>query len=123
MVHDDGGVISGEKNLVAIWNILLEETPKLGLELNPSKCEWSWLDPGCTKACPIRVPGDQKQQIELVPRDEIAEKFDKQIWDAAQNILGLQIPEEVWKQACLTPRLGGLGLRRIVDHAERFLGE
>jgi hypothetical protein len=27
---DDGGVISGEKNLVAIWNILLEETPKVG---------------------------------------------------------------------------------------------
>jgi len=68
---DDGGVISGEKNLVAIWNILLEETPKLGLELNPSKCEWSWLDPNCTKPCPIRVPGDEKQQIELVPRDEI----------------------------------------------------
>ena len=49
---------------------------------------------------------------------KVAGKFDKQIWDAAQNILGLQIPEQVWKQASLTPRLGGLGLRRIVDHAE-----
>ena len=46
-----------------------------------------------------------------------AEKFDKQIWDAAQSILGLQIPEQIWKQACLTPRLGGLSLRRVVDHA------
>ena len=165
---DDGGVISGEKNLVAIWNILLEETPKLCLELNPSKCEWSWLDPNCTKPCPIRVPGDEIQQIELVPRDEIqmlgvplgsdekaaayvekklmcklksmvdrladlddiqsalfllnllqhcacdtfhafrkwakvAEQFDKQIWDATQNIMALQIPEQAWKQACLTP--------------------
>src|SRR5258708_6066920 len=26
--------------------------------------------------------------------------------------------EQSWKQACLTPRLGGLGLRRIVDHAD-----
>ena len=51
--------------------MLLEETPKLGLELNPSKCEWSWLDPNCTKPCPIRVPGDHNQQIELVPTDEI----------------------------------------------------
>jgi len=47
-----------------------------------------------------------------------AEKFDQQIWDAAQNILGLIIPGESWKQACLTPRLGGLGLRKVVDHAE-----
>ena len=47
-----------------------------------------------------------------------AEKFDLQIWDAAQSILGLTIPEQIWKQACLTPRLGGLGLRRVVDHAE-----
>ena len=47
-----------------------------------------------------------------------AVKFDKQIWDAAQSILGLQIPEQIWKQVCLTPRLGGLGLRRVVDHAE-----
>ena len=34
-----------------------------------------------------------------------AEKFDQQIWDAAQGILGLQFPEQAWKQACLTPRL------------------
>ena len=43
-----------------------------------------------------------------------AVKFDKQIWDAAQSILGLQVPEQTWKQVCLTPRLGGLGLRRVV---------
>ena len=48
----------------------------------------------------------------------VAEKFDKQVWDAAQSILGLPLPEQSWKQACLTPRLGGLGLRRVVDHAE-----
>jgi hypothetical protein len=47
-----------------------------------------------------------------------AESFDKGIWDAAQSILGLTMSEQSWKQACLTPRLGGLGLRRIVDHAE-----
>jgi hypothetical protein len=40
------------------------------------------------------------------------------MWDAAQNILGFPISEWSWKQACLTPRLGGIGLRRIVDHAE-----
>ena len=47
-----------------------------------------------------------------------AKKFDQQMWDGAQSILGLPLPEQGWKQACLTPRLGGLGLRRIVDHAE-----
>jgi hypothetical protein len=47
-----------------------------------------------------------------------ADKFDKLLWEGAQSILGLQISEQIWKQVCLTPRLGGLGLRRIVDHAE-----
>ena len=47
-----------------------------------------------------------------------AEQFDQEIWDAAQHILGLTMSEQSWRQACLTPRLGGLGLRRIVDHAE-----
>ena len=47
-----------------------------------------------------------------------AEKFDKEIWDAAQSILGFTLSEQSWKQACLTPRLGGLGLRMIVDHAD-----
>ncbi len=64
---DDGGICSTAEKLVAIWDMLLEESPKLGLELNPSKCEWSWLDPGCTKPCPIRVPGSEDQQVDLVP--------------------------------------------------------
>jgi len=51
-----------------------------------------------------------------------AESFDKAIWDAAQSILGLTFSEQSWKQACLTPRLGGLGLRKIVDHAEIAFG-
>ena len=49
---------------------------------------------------------------------EQAKKFDQQIWDAAQSILGVPIGTQSWRQACLTPRLGGLGLRRIVDHAD-----
>ena len=170
---DDGGICSTDDNLVAIWNLLCEESPKLGLELNPAKCEWSWLDPQCTKPCPIIVPGGRDKQIALVPTDEIqmlgvplgsdakaatyvekkllnrlsvmvdrladfddiqsaffllrtsfsivrathfmrttplkkwfeqAEKFDKHMWDAAQNILGFPISEWSWKQACLTPR-------------------
>ena len=184
---DDGGIIAPVGKLVAIWNMLLEESPKLGLELNPAKCEWSWLNPDCTQPCPIRIPGNESEQIQVVPTDEIqmlgvplgsdgkaaayvekkllgklagvvnkladfddmqsaffllrtsfnivranhfmrttplakwrrqAEKFDSEIWDAAQSILGLTMSEQSWKQACLTPRLGGLGLRKVVDHAE-----
>ena len=55
-----------------VLNMLLVESPKLGLQLNPAKCEWSWLDPSCSVPCPIRVQGgDENQQIELVPTDEI----------------------------------------------------
>src|SRR6185312_11485142 len=48
---DDGGIIGPADMLVSIWALLLQECPKLGLELNPAKCEWSWLD-NCTKPCP-----------------------------------------------------------------------
>ena len=37
-----------------------------------------------------------------------AEKFDLKVWEAAEAILGLKFTEQTWKQACLTPRLGGL---------------
>jgi hypothetical protein len=68
---DDGGIIAPTGKLVAIWNMLLEESPKLGLELNPAKCEWSWLNPDCTQPCPIRIPGNESEQIQVVPTDEI----------------------------------------------------
>ena len=160
-------------------DMLLEESPKLGLEVNPGKCEWS-LDPMCKKPCPISVPGGAGNQIVALPTDvpwaqmrklqhslkrscftncrswstdclfddiqsaffllrtsfsivrathfmrttprakwrKQAKCFFVKIWDAAQSILGLVFSEQTWKQACLTPRLGGLGLRKIEDHAD-----
>ena len=35
-----------------------------------------------------------------------AEKFDQQMWDAAQSILGLPLPDQCWKQACSLLALG-----------------
>ena len=186
---DDGEICASEKKLVQIWHMLLEESPKLGLELNPAKCEWSWLDPKC-KPCPISVLGGAVNQISLVPTDEIqmlgvplgsdekaaafverrllhklstivdrlsdfddmqsaffllrtsfsivrathfmrttplgkwrkqAKRFDKEIWDAAQSILGLVFSAQSWKQACLTPRLF-CKLAGIQGHLQRRLG-
>ena len=46
--------------------------PELGLYLNPSKCEWSWLDSNCAKPCPIQISGvDDHEQVKLVPTREI----------------------------------------------------
>ena len=184
---DDGGIIASEEVLLRVWELISVEGPKLGLELNPSKCEWSWLDSSCRKPCPIRVAGDDKCQIAWVPTDEIqmlgvplgsdekaaayvesklfsrllvlvnrladfddiqsalfllrvsftivrathfmrttpltnwrtqAEKFDVTIRSAAESILGFPMSDQCYRQAGLTPRLGGLGLRRTVDHAE-----
>jgi len=47
-----------------------------------------------------------------------AEKFDGTIRSAAESILGFPMSDQCYSQACLTPRLGGFGLRRAVDHAE-----
>ena len=54
----------------------------------------------------------------LVQWSEQAVKFDESVRDVAENILGYRFPEHTYRQACLTPRLGGLGLRKVVDHAE-----
>ena len=80
---DDGGICGSEEKLVQIWHMLLEESPKLGLELNPSKCEWSWMDPKCKKPCPISVPGGAEKQLTLVPTDEIHWGFP---WDLMRRL-------------------------------------
>ena len=43
---------------------------------------------------------------------EQAVKFDDTIRAAAESILGAPFNDQCYKQACLSPRLGGLGLRR-----------
>ena len=55
-----------------MWDLLLTRGPALGLHLNPSKCEWSWLDPACKDACPIRLDGvSEENQAKLVPHEHI----------------------------------------------------
>ena len=184
---DDGGIIGDVELLKKVWKILQERGPELGLNLNPSKCEWSWLDPNCTLPCPIRLDGvNEEGQVKLVPHSEIqmlgvplgsdsftadyveskllgrlsstidrliefentqaasyllrvsysivravhfmrttplrqwkaqAKKFDKQIRRAIERILGFPMSDTTFTQACLTPKLGGLGLRRTEEHA------
>ena len=46
--------------------------PELGLHLNPSKCEWSWLDPECKDVCPIKLDDEpEENQVKLVPHEQI----------------------------------------------------
>lgn len=159
----------------------------MGLELNPSKCEWSWLNPNCEAPCPIRMEGvPEKDQVKLVPHDKIemlgvplgskaftsdyvkgdlltrlkpvlerleafedtqaaiyllrvsfnivrathymrttpleqwkehAAAFDTNLITTVENILAVKMTEPTRKQTSLTPKLGGLGFRRTVDHA------
>ena len=49
---------------------------------------------------------------------EQAAKFDVMIRSGIERILGLPMDDPTFAQACLTPRLGGLGLRNVVEHAE-----
>ena len=50
---DDGGIIGPPGMLLDVWEILRKKGPAIGLVLNPSKCEWSWLDPARTSPVPI----------------------------------------------------------------------
>ena len=50
---------------------------------------------------------------------EHGERFDEVIRGAAESILGFPFtPPAAYVQACLTPSLGGLGLRRVSEHAD-----
>ena len=184
---DDGGIIGDVALLKKVWEILKSRGPAFGLHLNPSKCEWSWLDPACTSPCPIRLDNvAEKDQVKLVPHSEIqmlgvplgsdafvskvvegsligrltntvaklvafedsqaaayllrvsysivravhfmrttplrqwqkqGAEFDEMVRDAASSILGHPLNERTFAQAALTPKLGGLGLRKCTEHA------
>jgi len=58
------GSVGSVELLQKVWKLLESEGPKIGLFLNPAKCEWSWLNPAKPDPCPI--PG-----VELVPTDKI----------------------------------------------------
>ena len=50
-------------------------------------------------------------------RDQ-AVSFDAKVRDTAETILGRPMSDRTYAQASLTPTLGGLGLRRAVEHAD-----
>ena len=47
-----------------------------------------------------------------------AKSFDKLMRKAVETILGTPLPEHSYKQSCLTPKLGGMGMRKVEEHAD-----
>ena len=185
---DDGGIVGDVELLTKVWELIKTKGPALGLHLNPSKCEWSWLNSNCTLPCPIRLENvSDEAQVKLVPTSEIqmlgvplgspefvndfvrvkllgkldstvqklvefedsqaalfllrisfsivravhfmrttplaqwrdqAVTFDAKVRDAAETIIGRPMTDRAYIQAGLTPTLGGLGLRKTVEHAD-----
>ena len=69
---NDGGIIGDVELLTKVWDLIKSRGPELGLHLNPSKCEWSWLDPACTLPCPIKLDGvSEADQVKLIPHSNI----------------------------------------------------
>ena len=54
----------------------------------------------------------------LVHWESHAAEFDRGVRQAAEAILGVLFDDRAYAQAALTPSLGGLGLRRVVEHAD-----
>src|SRR5665213_3359552 len=48
---------------------------------------------------------------------QVAAKFDDRVRDTVTHILGTPLPAESYVQACTSTKIGGLGIRRVVDHA------
>ena len=53
---------------------------------------------------------------------EQGDKFDGMMRNAAERILGFPMSNDAFKQAALTPKLGGLGLRKTAEHADFAYG-
>ena len=47
-----------------------------------------------------------------------AKSFDTMIRSAIENILGFPMDDNSFAQACITPKLGRLGLRKAVEHVD-----
>ena len=177
---DDGGIIGSPELLLKVWEILQTYGPPLGLQLNPSKCEWSWLNAETSLPCPLDqvalVPTSEVQMLGVplgsaefvsnfvsgklltnstkvmaklaefddpqaamyllrlsygivranhfmrttpLPQWEaVAAKFDVCVRDTVAQILGTTFPGDSYVQACVSTKIGGLGIRRVVDHAD-----
>jgi hypothetical protein len=61
---DDGGIVGTVEVLLQVWKLLSEKGPALGLKLNPTKCEWSWLNAEKVAECPLKDKG-----VLLVPTE------------------------------------------------------
>jgi hypothetical protein len=48
---------------------------------------------------------------------QVAAKFDDRVRDTVVHILGTPLPAESYVQACTSTKIGGFGIRRVVDHA------
>jgi len=165
--------------LLKVWDILKAHGPPLGLHLNPTKCEWSWLNAECALPCPLEqvalvptaniqmlgVPlgsddfvsgyvegkllsGTVKVMAKLAEFEDpqaamyllrisysivranhfmrttplpqwsqVAAKFDVCVRETVCQILGTTFPGDSYLQACISTKIGGLGVRRVVDHA------
>jgi hypothetical protein len=176
---DDGGIVGPVDLLLKVWDILKNEGPALGLHLNPTKCEWSWLNAECDLPCPLEhvqlVPTSEIQMLgvplgsqgfvsdyiegKLLARSvkvmsklaefedaqaamyllrlsygivranhfmrttplpqwcDVAAKFDECVRDAVCKIIGSPLSGAAYDQACISTKVGGLGIRRVVDHA------
>lgn len=57
--RDDGGIFWRRGDAAAgVEDHSRACGPEMGLYLNPSKCEWTWLDPRvCKDPCPIQLKG------------------------------------------------------------------
>ena len=50
--------------------------------------------------------------------NEVATKFDACVRETVAQILGTTFPGDSYAQACVSTKIGGLGVRRTVDHAD-----
>src|SRR6476659_4345603 len=48
---------------------------------------------------------------------DIANKFDLCVRETVSKIIGTTFPDDSYRQACISTKIGGLGVRKVEEHA------
>ena len=73
--------------------------------------------PSCNVPVAAIVRANHFMRTTLPQWSDQAEKFDRCVRDTVAEILGTKFTDDSYVQACMSTKIGGLGIRRVVDHA------
>ncbi|KAL5457740.1 hypothetical protein EMCRGX_G035030 [Ephydatia muelleri] len=119
---DDGSIAGESSSVLRGLTIIQAQGPSLGFFVNLKKCELFSVDPQvalallrlCSSFCKLaHIARTTPPHLIL----SSMEKFDIDVHRSFAECTGCDVPDSAWRQAQLSLRRGGLGLRSLALHS------